>query len=276
MRRQNQWGTAFAAALLAALLLAAACVSAPRAQVDLERTGFLPFISHGGPAQPTPVPGALIVNHFAPAAFEDMPDDARLGAIDMRLLVRHASVGENINAGLDDLAGLAPDLYDRASWDFQARGNPGWQAKIDDLVTQTALQEADFDGFTMKFCYIDALGEDSPDWPTYREAMLGLERDYPDKTIIWWTIPLTSGGNAGADRFNNLVRDYARQHGVVLFDIADIETHDPAGVRQTSAAGNEVLYPDYTDDGGHLNQEGRLRVAKAWWVLVARLNGWTW
>lgn len=283
MRRQKRWGLISAAAVLVVLTLGAACVSAPQAQSLLEQVGFLPFVSHGGPtseptptSQPTPVPGTVIVNHFAPGAFEDIPEEARLGAINTRILVRHASVGENINAGLDDLARLAPEVYDRSRWDFQARGNPGWQAKVDDLVIQTALQQADFDWLTMKFCYIDALGDSSPDWSYYREAMLQLERDYPDKTFIWWTIPLTSGGNAGTERFNALVRAYARENGKVLFDIADIEAHDPDGVRHTNADGYEILYPAYTDDGGHLNLEGRLRVAKAWWVLAARLNGWTW
>ena len=107
-------------------------------------------------------------------------------------------------------------------------------------------------------------------------ALLQLEAAYPDKTIIWWTIPLTSGGNPGADRFNELVRQYAREHGKVLFDIADIEAHDPDGNYLTNPAGDEILFAGYTEDGGHLNWPGRIRVAQAFWVLLARLNGWFW
>lgn len=288
MQSKIRWRLILPAGLL---ILAAACSAVPRAQALLEQVGFLPLISHGGQSstatpidQITPVPGAVIVDHRAVAVFDDLPEAARRRASELPILMRHASVGEEISAGLDCLAGLTPGVagcegfqpgvYDRSRWDFQSRGNPGWQAKVDDLVTQTALQAPEFAAFTMKFCFIDAQGEDSPDWTYYREALLQLQRDYPEKTFIWWTIPLTSSGNAGADRFNALVRAYARANGKVLFDIADIEAHSPQGEHQTSAAGYEILYLAYTYDGGHLNLEGRLRVAKAWWVLAASLNGW--
>ncbi len=270
-------------ALILGLVLAAGWVSTPSAGTLQEQGPFLPFVTHG---EPQPPPAPLIVDHRAPLGFPDLPDFARLGARDTRLLVRHASVGENISDGLDCLGGaypatpgceaFTPGVYDRSNWDFQSRGNPGWQAKIDDLLAETAAHAADYDGFTMKFCYIDALGDASPDWETYRDAMLQLENDYPGQTFIWWTIPLTSGGNAGADRFNALVRAYARANGKILFDIADIEAYDPDGNYHTSPAGYEILYPAYTDDGGHLNWQGRIRVAQAFWVLAARLNGWVW
>lgn len=271
-----------ALAAAALLLIALAALARPL----LENDRYLPLVSRSPLATATQSASALIVNHLAPAAFPDIPDSARLAAAGMPILVRHASVGENISDGLDCLAGAypttpgcesyTPGTYDRSHWDYQNRGNPGWLAKIQDLVDQTALQQDDFDAFTMKFCYIDALGSDSPDWETYRDAMLQLEADYPGKTFIWWTVPLTSDGNPGADEFNALVRSYAREHGKVLFDIAAIESHDPAGNPLTSAAGDEILYAGYTDDGGHLNWTGRIRVAKAFWVLAARLNGWVW
>ena len=66
-----------------------------------------------------------------------------------------------------------------ACWSFQNRGNPGWQAKVDDLVAQAALQASSFDVLTMKFCYID------PDasFTYYRDALLGLESDLPDEAL---------------------------------------------------------------------------------------------
>jgi hypothetical protein len=34
------------------------------------------------------------------------------------------------------------------------------------------------------------------------------------------------------------------------------------------------MYSGYSDDGGHLNETGQLRAAKAMWWLMARLAGW--
>ena len=35
------------------------------------------------------------------------------------------------------------------------------------------------------------------------------------------------------------------------------------------------MYGTYTDDGGHLNETGRVRVATAFWNLMAQLGGWS-
>ena len=197
-----------------------------------------------------------------------IPDSALSAAVDMRIMVRHASVGENINDGLNDIYN-SNNKYDRSNWDFQNRGNPGWEAKIDDLVTQTAAQLEDFDVFTMKFCYIDY----EASWTEYRDQMEQLEADYPDKVFIWWTMPITEGYSSH-DTFNASVRSYCQANDKILFDIADIECHDPSGVKQTDSSGYETLYSDYTDDGGHLNETGREQVASAFWYMMARLGGW--
>lgn len=199
-----------------------------------------------------------------------VPDSAIAAAADLRLMVRHASVGGNIDDGLDALE-MQDGRYDRSLWSFQGRGNPGWQAKVDDLITQTGLQAASFDVLTMKFCYID------PDasFTYYRDALLGLEAAYPTKRFVWWTIPIETWGNTNRQAFNDQVRAYARANGKLLFDIADIESHDAAGVKLTDGSGRELLRSEWTSDGGHLNAAGSLRVAGALWWLMARIAGWS-
>src|SRR5512140_1974947 len=104
---------------------------------------------------PAPEVGAqAIVADHTSTEIASIPDVAIAAAADLRLMVRRASVGGNISSGLDALE-TADARYDRALWDFQDRGNPGWQAKVDDFVTQAAAQSASFDVLTMKFCYID-------------------------------------------------------------------------------------------------------------------------
>ncbi|HYN42609.1 MAG TPA: hypothetical protein VE129_12580 [Thermoanaerobaculia bacterium] len=212
---------------------------------------------------------AIIAGHTA-TDLGPVPDSAIATAAGLRLLVRHASVGGNISSGLDTLH-TQNARYDRSLWSFQNRGNPGWQAKVDDLVAQAGLQASSFDVLTMKFCYID------PDasFTTYRDALLQLEAVYPTKRFVWWTIPIETSGDTARQVFNDQVRAYALSNGELLFDIADIESHNAAGEKRTDTSGRELMWPEWTSDGGHLNSAGAVRVASALWWLMARIGGWT-
>jgi hypothetical protein len=211
---------------------------------------------------------AVVADHTS-TTLASIPDAALPAAANLRLMVRHASVGSNINDGLDDLQ-TQNAKYDRSRWSFQARGNPGWQAKVDDLVVETALQASSFDVLTMKFCYIDT----DADFAYYRDHMLYLESTYPTKRFIWWTMPIETSGNFDRQVFNDQVRAYAQANEKILFDIADIEAYNAAGQRRTDGNGWEIMWPEWTSDGGHLSVAGRQRVASGLWWLMARLGGW--
>jgi hypothetical protein len=93
------------------------------------------------------------------------------------------------------------------------------------------------------------------------------------------------------------MRQFAAERGKVLFDVADILSHTPDGVpcydnRDGVRYSNGNRSEDYPDDGeqylaicpqyatetdgGHLGSvaAGKIRVAKAFWVLMARIAGW--
>jgi hypothetical protein len=211
---------------------------------------------------------AIVADHTA-TALASIPDGALPPAANLRLLVRHASVGGNINSGLDALRSQNAK-YDRSRWIFQSRGNPGWRAKVDDLVAQAASYASSYDVLTMKLCYIDS----DASFTYYRDKMLQLEAGYPTKRFVWWTMPVETSSNAARQGFNDQVRAYALANGKVLFDIADVETHNAAGQKRTDVYGREVMWPEWTSDGGHLSSAGAQRVASAWWWLMARLGGW--
>jgi len=233
---------------------------------------------------PDPSTSGIMIDHNC-VDLSAIPQIHIAPAASLRLLFRHASVGQGIGWGLDCFAGLhptnsecscySPGQYPRDNWVLELRAG-NWKDKVDDLVTQAETRTDEFDVFTMKFCYIDALGDSHPGWDYYRTAMEQLELDYPDKVFVWWTIPLTRDGMPGTDFFNALVRSYCRANGKILFDIADIECHDPNGLKQTNAQGNEVICPDYTKEihAGHLNVPGRIRVASALWQLMTSIVGW--
>ncbi|UCG47297.1 MAG: hypothetical protein JSU94_17615, partial [Phycisphaerales bacterium] len=226
-----------------------------------------------------------IIDHRCVELSAIPPQDVAAASL-LRALMRHASVGTGIIWGLDCFAGDHPTnvscsgypagVYDRSRWLLELRAG-NWKSKIDDLVTQVELRADDFDVFMTKFCYIDALGDSHPDWEYFRAAMEQLEADYPGKRFVWWTIPLTRDGQPGTDAFNKLMRDYCTANDKILFDIADIECHEPNGVKLTNANGDEIISALYTKEihAGHLNIPGRIRVAGAFWQLMARLAGWT-
>jgi hypothetical protein len=42
----------------------------------------------------------------------------------------------------------------------------------------------------------------------------------------------------------------------------------------TDGSGNDIIWSDYTYDGGHLTALGEERLANAFWVMLARIAGW--
>ncbi|HBX69446.1 MAG TPA: hypothetical protein DEH25_08695 [Chloroflexi bacterium] len=212
-----------------------------------------------------------------------------------------------------------PVKYNRDNWTFvYAQGD--WEALTDGFVSQIVPQNLNTnDVLSYQFSYLNInFGsniEDADDgffvdlphfgyYPNGRERwdisdIEGLETQYPSKTIIYWTTSLArSIGTPEGESFNNQMRQYAIANDKILFDVADIESHDPSGqpcydnrdgVEYCNSANNCENHPndgqniaaicqDYTTEleGGHLGvSAGGLRIAKAFWVLMARLNGWT-
>ncbi|MFA4937087.1 MAG: Ig-like domain-containing protein [Patescibacteria group bacterium] len=235
--------------------------------------------SVSGTTQSVLLSGAIIVDHASVDRFSQIPASVIQSARNLRSLLRHASVGGNINDGLNDLYNQNT-IYNRNQWSFQNRGNDGGVAKINDFISQVQIQSGNYDIFAMKFCFIDI--DVSTLYAQYRDAMLQLERNYPNKKFVWWTQPLRDGGPPAQviQAFNNNVRSYAAQNNKILYDIAAIESHRADGTLCTSN-GYEVpctewsRIPDGVSDGSHLGVAGRQRAAKAHWYLMARLTGWS-
>lgn len=199
----------------------------------------------------------------------------------------HASVGGNMLKGLAALRKEDPQRYPLVARDagkgpdgrFEGgvvyqddRGNPGWRGKVDHF--HRSVDEGwHGPGLVVldKFCYIDP--DAAPD--VYLQSMADLERKHPDTVVVYATIPLVSGedaNNVKRQAFNEQVRRFVRDRGGVLFDIADIEAHDPAG--HPRVFGNDAtpaLCDAYTNDGGHLNDQGARRVALGFYALAAGL-----
>ncbi|MBN2492843.1 MAG: hypothetical protein JXQ29_18485 [Planctomycetes bacterium] len=132
----------------------------------------------------------------------------------------------------------------------------------------------------MKYCYIDFQNnmDVTARWNDYRDTMLALERDFGQITFVWWTCAIPGfdfdRGNDERARFNHLVRQYCAANGKILFDLADIESHDYSHGLNRDEHGNEAFYPPYSADAQHPSGIGGERLATAMWWLLARIAGW--
>jgi hypothetical protein len=194
--------------------------------------------------------------------------------------------------------------YDRSNWNwpiwYSQFGGPQADAiaKMDQFVdTVNALVTPPGSAYNvvgMKFCYVDGWNQawyyDPQWWPTppthgyryhYRQHMEDLERANPGKQFIWATSALwiENHPNCGdISNFNEVLRAYARANGKLLFDIADIESHDPNG-NACKQNGCESMCPEYSfyppNNDSHPNVVASIRLAKAFWWLMARASGWS-
>jgi hypothetical protein len=255
-----------------------------RYDVTLEDTPELwPVIAEGC----NPLTGGIVIDHNAvdPAAIpQAWLDQAR----ELVTFFNHKSIGNNILDGIADLETLDPARYS-----INVQHSSGTSIGINHYEAGTNQHPMDkISGFAalvldghntafMKFC----VGDFEPwtsyaahdIWIAYRDMMIEQQSAHPDTTLVWWTAPLTTQsdarGLASFAEFNDYVRSYVAANGGILFDIADIESHDPGG-NPVTAGGYEAMYNGYSTDGAHLNQTGRQRVASAMWWLLARLAGW--
>jgi hypothetical protein len=204
--------------------------------------------------------------------------------------------------------------YDRSRWEYAHYGHGGWSDNFWAFVDMVNSRSDGFDVFNLQASYLTVAPDSGIVDPTqtdYSGYFVSrtdqrfpdvydheeVEQAHPTKTFIYATSSLArSIGSPESERFNQLMRRYAQEHNKPLFDIADIESHTPQGqpcydnrdgVEYCQSSTRCENYPDdslnlaaicqdYTTEinGGHLSNPGRLRVAKAFWVLIAQLAGW--
>lgn len=145
----------------------------------------------------------------------------------------------------------------------------------------------------LKFCYVDfTVDTDAAAlFREYQATIARLQGRHPGVVFVHVTVPLVAlpGGlrsslagllgrpsrqlreNARRDEYNALLRR-AYDGKEPIFDLARVESLRPDGGAVVSRHdGREVpaLFAGYTDDGGHLNAEGRLRAARELAAVLA-------
>jgi hypothetical protein len=214
-----------------------------------------------------------------------------------KIYFAHQSVGQNIIDGIKDVMGhnSAIRLDIRETSNPSDLNNPLFahspiglntdpKSKIDhfrEILEGGIGQVTDIAMF--KFCFVDIDRKTDIEslFNYYDKTITNLEVKYPSLRIITFTVPLTNmpqgikpiikrmlgmmppfkDDNIKRNVFNHKLRD---RFGKSAFDLADAESALPGGKKACYMVGNEtynLLNPSYTDDGGHLNAQGKQVVA---------------
>ncbi len=220
---------------------------------------------------------------------------------------------EDLNAGLVPsriLFNPDPVKYDRNNWTFEFKMGTWTELTQEFVQTLAPAYLNSKDVLSYQFSYLNVDETDDIADPNTgffannanKYDIYDLEaffNQYPDKVFLLWTTSLSrSVGSHVSENFNNEMRQYAITHNKILFDVADIEAFDENGIPcfdnrdniQYCSQGDKcenhpsdginitAICQDYTTevDGGHLGSvsAAKIRLAKAFWVLMAHVAGW--
>lgn len=240
--------------------------------------------------------GATSVAH-AGAMDANLKTDLELIA-QKRIFFGHQSVGMNLLDGVSQLSRTAGIPVRITEVQTAASTQPGTIGhafvaenrdplrKLRSFEQAMGTQSAKLDIALVKLCYIDFdQNTNAKDlFSRYHAALEGLRAKHPDTTFVHVTAPLTTvetgfkirikqllgkappgtAENLRREEFNALLRQ-AYQGKQPIFDLARIESTTPEGKPETvKMDGKEVpvLVPEYSDDGGHLNDIGKQLAAR--------------
>lgn len=245
------------------------------------------------------------------ASAADMPDTKlradfqRVAA--MRIYFGHQSVGGNILDGMKQLAlqsGVPLRIVETQSAHavkaatlghiFVAENrNPFGKIKAFELAMGPT--SAGLDVAMLKFCYLDFSADTDAKalFSKYRAMIENLRTLNPHTTWVHITAPLTSvqtgpkafiknllglapygvRENLRREEYNALLRqEYAGREP--FFDLAQLESTSEDGTNITVEWHGQnipALANAYSDDGGHLNSKGQLRIASKFLSVIAAL-----
>lgn len=222
-----------------------------------------------------------------------------------RILFGHQSVGRNILDGVKSLADrhavalrleeAAPGPRRPGIENIRVGRNTDPASKCSDFLRYLEQAGDGYDIVIMKFCYVDL--DDGTDvaalFKAYTEYADRAKALSPSAVLVHATVPLLTGGtgwkvavkrllgrdpsgiaNMRRNEFNALLLE--KYAGEPVFDIARAESTLPDGGRASFRHGGRTFYtmaPEYTYDGGHLNDEGKSRLASEFArVLAAALR----
>ena len=246
-----------------------------------------------------------------PHVVESATADQLKTVADLNVYFGHMSVGGNMISAMPDLfatAGVAaPEIVESTEAvpagpgfvhsHIGTNGDPLGKIAAFDKIIRGGMGDA-VDVAAFKLCYVDLRDGDDVDkiFDAYRDTMTALERDYPNVTFLYLTVPLTTevGGplerakrrvksvlgrdnpsgpehNVVREEFNSRIRAEYADSGR-LFDIAAVQSTGADGTRRIRSRGGAQYFAmeDFlASDPGHLNPDGGAIVASAFLAAIS-------
>jgi hypothetical protein len=209
-----------------------------------------------------------------------------------RIYFGHQSVGANILQGVRETlpaGAVAPLITDTF---VGVNGDPAGKCTDFARKFEEAAAQQPIDIALMKFCYIDFDRDTDPAalFGRYSSTIDSLRAKHPSIVFIPITAPLTTrspawkravksvlGRDDAASQVNALRVEFnrlllAHYSGQPVFDLAKVESTMPDGSRVRFEVDSKeafALADVYSDDGGHLNADGRKLAAAAFLHTLA-------
>lgn len=241
-------------------------------------------------------------------SIKDVPVSTWKNLGEKRVYFGHQSVGKNIIDGVQDVIKQNthiklnivetsdPEAFNKALFaHFKLGKNEDPKSKCDAFANFMNKIGNKVDIAFFKFCFVDITSSTDIDklFSDYKETISRLKEKYPKTTFVHVTVPLMTvqsglkawikqiigrpvGGyddNVRRGDFNEKLR--AEYFGKdPIYDLAGIESTLPDGSKASFKKGGKVyesMAPEYTDDGGHLNEKGRRLAGEQLLTLLANL-----
>jgi hypothetical protein len=253
----------------------------------------------------------MAVNQAITSAKRTISEAEWKKAVSKKVFFGHQSVGFNIldgvkillksnpNIKINIVQSAEPSALDKEGiWAHSTIGrNENPTSKIDDFIEKIENgigHKSDI--VFMKFCYLDITHDTDEKalFHAYKQAFKRLSAKYPKLKIAHVTVPLTkrqigikalvkkligkpltgTTDNVKRDSFNSLLKkEFSGKDPI--FDLAEAESAYVGGARETHTDNGRTypaLIPDYTYDGGHLNDVGKVKMAEQFILFLANLQ----
>jgi len=274
-----------------------------------------------GSGQPAPeFPGdGLLVDHSAAQAFDDIPDCWLDRAKAITFHYAHTSHGGQIVAGLNYLELYVDEKYSSAVRQSTDEGLPDaetppalriydgnppntyitpdlyWDGNNGMNMTRAVADTGNYDYSMWSWCGQQS-DNSADDVNRYLATINTFESEYPNMRFILMTGHTDGSQDSNPDsvlrRNNDMVRDYASDHEMILLDFADLEKYDPDGNYYQDVndacdspqgswcdnwcSANPTQCPNALANLSCEHSKGPIcyQKARAFWWMMARLAGW--